>query len=105
MGIKIFWTDFAKGQLRQIFGYHKEKVSLKIARQIVSGIVNEAKILSNDPELGQIEDLLKERRQNFRCLIFSNYKIVYWINNEKQQIEVADVFDTRQNPVKIKRKK
>ena len=105
MEVKVFWTDFAKKQLRQIFEYHHEKVSLKIARKIVTGIVSEAKLLASNSEIGQIEELLTHRKENFRYLISTNYKIIYWINKDKQRIDIADVFDTRQNPVKIKRKK
>lgn len=39
MELKVFWTDFAKSELKNIFDYHKEKVSGKIARQIVEQIV------------------------------------------------------------------
>ena len=48
-----------------------------------------------------LRNLLKERIQNFRYLIFKNYKIIYWFNKEKNWIEIVDVFDTRQNPPKI----
>ena len=30
---------------------------------------------------------------------------IYWINTNKNRIEITDVFDTRQNPIKIKRTK
>jgi len=28
-------------------------------------------------------------------------KIVYWTNTKKNRIEITDVFDTRQNPIKL----
>ena len=34
-----------------------------------------------------------------------NYKIIYSVDIELKLIKVADVFDTRQNPIKIKRNK
>lgn len=105
MAIKVFWTDFAKKQLRQIFNYHHDKVSLITARKIVVGVVNEAQILVSDPEIGQIENLLIARKENFRYLLSGNYELIYWINKIENRIEIVDVFDTRQNPVKIKRKK
>lgn len=30
-----------------------------------------------------------------------NYKIIYWVNTRKQRIEIATIFDCRQNPAKI----
>nr|WP_264554426.1 hypothetical protein [Flavobacterium sp. N1861] len=55
------------------------------------------------PEIGQEESLLKQRSVHYRYLVFKNYKIIYSIDNEKGFIKIADVFDTRQNPLKIKR--
>lgn len=57
--------------------------------------------LKNQPEIGQIEELLIDRPQNFRYLVFKNYKIIYWINYPFNRIEIANVFDTRQNPQKL----
>lgn len=99
----VYWTDFAKSELKNIFDYHKEKVSLKIAHQIAKQISEKANGLSGFPELGALEELLKERAQSFRYIISTNYKIIYWINKDKSRIEVVDVFDTRQNPIKLKR--
>jgi len=48
---------------------------------------------------------LSERPQEFRYLIYKNYKIIYWYNQHKNWIEINDVFDTRQNPIKIRREK
>jgi hypothetical protein len=33
--------------------------------------------------------------------IYNYYKIVYWINSDFKRIEIANVFDCRQDPVKI----
>lgn len=105
MELKVFWTDFAKSELKNIFDYHKEKVNVKIAKQIVEQIVVTADELKSFSEMGAVEELLQSRPENFRYIINTNYKIIYWINKAKEQIEILDVFDTRQNPIKISRKK
>ncbi|OJV85901.1 type II toxin-antitoxin system RelE/ParE family toxin [Proteiniphilum sp.] len=105
MGLTVFWTDFAKNELKKIHHYHRKKVSVKVAQQISTQIVESTHILNNLPESGAIEELLQEKPQNFRYILSTNYKIIYWINKEKNRIEVVDVFDTRQNPVKMKRNK
>ncbi len=101
MGLKIYWTDFSKQELHKIFYYYQEKASLKVARKIVLGIENKTAILRTHPNTGQKEELLKNRFQNFRYLVFKNYKIIYWNNTKKSRVEIVDVFDTRQNPIKI----
>jgi hypothetical protein len=39
--------------------------------------------------------------EDFRYLVESNYKIIYW--KEDEIITIASVFDCRQNPEKIKK--
>lgn len=105
MELKIVWTDFAKSELKNIYAYHKNVASEKIAKKLVTKLVAETKNLSHHPESGQIEELLVNRPQKFRYLISGNYKIIYWANLDKNRIEILDVFDCRQNPIKIKRNK
>lgn len=101
MGLEIFWSQFAEDKLMDIFQYYKFKAGIKIAKKIVNEIVDKTLILDQNPKIGQIEDLLLERKQEFRYLISSNYKIIYYINSETNKIIIANVFDTRQNPVKL----
>lgn len=101
--MKIFWTDFSKNELRNIFNYHKEIANLKIARKLVTSITEEVLILQSQTEIGQREENLKDREQDFRFILHKNYKVIYWHNIKKNRVEITDVFDTRQNPKKIKR--
>ena len=102
MELIIYWTDFSKTQLRKIFSHYHENASLRIAQKLTIGIVEKTHILSTRPNIGQKEELLKDRKQEFRYLLFKNYKIIYWINYHKNQVEISDIFDTRQNPIKMK---
>jgi plasmid stabilization system protein ParE len=105
MELKLFWTDFSQKELQKIYEYYRDKVGSGIVKKIVKGIYNETLKLKAQPTIGQTEALLKHRKQEFRYLIYKNYKIIYWINNEEKRIEINDVFDTRQNPIKIERTK
>lgn len=103
MGLEVYWTKFSERELEKIFDYYNRKASYSIAKKLSDGIYNEALKLEQQPEMGQIEELLKNRKQQFRYLVYKSYKIIYWINNSESKIEIIDVFDTRQNPLKIKR--
>lgn len=103
MDLKIHWTDFAKTELQSIFKYYKKTVNQKLARKLVEKIVLQTLILSNQPHLGKKEPILSKRKQEFRCLIYKNYKIIYFHNKEKNRIDISDVFDTRQDALKLKR--
>ena len=102
MAIKIYWTDFSKTELQKIFSYYNKNATLKVARKMILGIENKTTILKTHPNIGHKEELLKDRKVEFRYLIFKNYKIIYWFNFEKNWIVISDVFDTRQNPIIIK---
>jgi len=103
MGLKIYWTDFAKAELNDIFKFYYENVGLKVAKNIITGIISHTLSLSLQPEMGAVELLLDNRKINFRYLVYKNYKIIYWYNKEKNRIDILDVFDTRQNPIKMER--
>lgn len=101
MGIEIYWSQWAETKLEDIFYYYRLKAGTKIARKIIVGIIDATIDLEKNPQIGQIEELLKDRPQEFRYLLYTNYKIVYWHNKEKSRIVIANVFDTRQNPDKL----
>jgi toxin ParE1/3/4 len=98
---KILWTDFSINQLKDIFDYHLIKASRNVAQRLVQKIIDATVILENNPKAGRKEDLLEDRHQEFRFLIVNNYKIIYWIDSEFSIVNIAVVFDTRQNPKKI----
>ena len=50
----------------------------------------------------KLDDILSTRPQNFRYLVFKNYKIIYWINQNKNRVDIVNIFDTRQSPLKMK---
>ena len=105
MGLKLYWTEFSKKELKSIYNYYREEAGQRVAKKIVDGIYNETLKLKKQPKIGQVEELLIDRKQEFRYLVFKNYKIIYWINELERQVEINDVFDTRQNPTKIEREK
>ena len=101
MELKVYWLQFAEDKLSDIYSYHKTKAGKKIAEKLINGIVDSTINLEEQPEIGQRENSLKKRKEEFRYLVFKNYKIVYWINYKAGIIEIANVFDTRQDPSKI----
>lgn len=105
MNVKVIWSEFAETQLDEIYKYYKNKASLKIANKIVTGIIKESDKLIKASFIGQEEDLLKDREIHYRYLVFKNYKVIYSVDEQNGFIKIADVFDTRQNPPKIKRTK
>jgi plasmid stabilization system protein ParE len=103
MELNVFWTQFAKDQLHDIFEYYNRKSrSINVAKKLVDSIVDHTIGLEKQPYTGQKEELLSDRPQKFKYLVFKSYKIIYWINEPKKRIDIAHVFDTRQDPFKIR---
>ena len=105
MNFTVIWSDFAASELDKIFEYYVENTSLKVANNILSKILLEPNQILTYPEITQTEELLIDRESEYRYLIWSNYKIIYSIDFETKRTLIADVFDTRQNPTKMKRTK
>ena len=103
MELKVIWSKFAESQLDEIYDYYYKNVSVKSAKKLLKGIINEPDRLINSALIGQEEELLKERKNHYRYLVYKNYKLIYFVDTNKGFIKIADVFDTRQNPSKMKR--
>ncbi len=101
MELEVYWLELAENKLEEIYNYYSIKASKKIAKKLINGIVDTTIGIDKQPEIGQIENNLSNRHQHFRYLVFKNYKIVYWINYDSKRIEIANIFDTRQDPQKL----
>jgi plasmid stabilization system protein ParE len=105
MELKLNWTEYSRKELRKIFLYYKSSSNLKMARNKVEEISKEVLILEKFPFIGQKEELLVDREEEFRYFLYENHKIIYYVDLEKNLVEIVDIFDCRQEPLKIKRTK
>jgi len=97
--MKVIWSDFSSDILVEIYLYYKEKAGYTIAKRIKSQIFESTKQLIKHPISGQIEETLKHLGEGHRYLLEGNYKIIY--KQIEEGILITDVFDTRQDPIKI----
>ena len=99
--MEIFWNQKPIDNLKLIYEYYLGRANEFIADKITEGIVYETIRLSKNPKIGQIEELLIKYLQEYRYIVHGNYKIIYFENRPKNRIDIVNVFDTRQNPIKI----
>jgi addiction module RelE/StbE family toxin len=90
---KIFWTYHAKQDLKDIYIYLKENVSIVIAKKIRNEIYQSPTEITF-PEQFQLDGY----RFDCRRIIIRDYKILYCIKDDA--IYVVRVFNTLQNPLK-----
>lgn len=101
--LKIIWTSKAISDLENIFLLHSPK-SKNSAYKTIEKIYNSVSVFKNGLlNTGQKEALLSHLSKPYRYLISGNYKIIY--SHASKTVFIHTVFDTRQNPKKLKTKK
>ena len=92
MELAVYWLELAENKLEDIYSYYSVKASKKIAQKLVDGIVDRTIGIEKQPRKGTIELSLKHREQEFRYLVFKNYKIIYWIKSMTIRKDTHEVF-------------
>ena len=98
--MKLFYTNQAIESLNEALSFIATKVTDNKLLEIRTQILDKADTLLLQPYQGQVEPYLVHLNLEHRRLIEGNYKIIYRIVGET--IYVTDVFDTRQEPSKMK---
>ena len=95
--IKILWDNQAKADLKIIFEFIKLK-SPQGAKNVINDIIAHSKSI-HFTEQYQVDEFLGNP---YRRMIVRDYKIVYKIHS-KTEIRILQIFDVRQNPIKLKK--
>ncbi len=99
--MKVKFTAAAWRRMRQIRAYHTKQGNSKKGRKITYRILEKSKALEDHPNIGQEEENLKELGQGHRYVLVDKiYKIIYFVI--KPIVFITDIFDTRQDPDKMK---
>ncbi|WP_230406398.1 hypothetical protein [Flavobacterium fluviale] len=77
MELKIYWTDFAKAELKKIFDFYKKEASVTVAKKLVVGITRETlKLKPNSTNaIGQKEELLESYSEEIRIWFIKIIKL------------------------------
>lgn len=97
--MRIVFTEEAIKNLDDIYDYYQE-IAPPVAYKIIEAIIERANQLINFPDSGPEEPYLKHLGLGHRHLIEGNYKIVFTRDNTT--VSITHIFDTRQNPDKLK---
>lgn len=98
--MKLVYTEQALKSLEEALKFIAPHVSIETLEAIRNKIVKRADKLIKNPMLGKKEEYLEHLGLNHRRIIESHYKIIYRIIN--QTIYITDIFDSRQDPEKMK---
>jgi plasmid stabilization system protein ParE len=98
--MKVLITEPAKESLKEICKHYRRLEFDSYAVKVRKTILEKAKSLSDNPERGQKEEMLKSLDQGHRYLLVeSHFKIIYLIDDSR--VIVTDIFDTHQHPNKV----
>lgn len=58
MDLTVYWTQIAENKLNDIFEYYKWNVGVRVAQQLINGIIDTSLALDKNAYGGQKEELL-----------------------------------------------
>jgi plasmid stabilization system protein ParE len=101
--MKIYWTHKADARIDEIFDFYNER-SPKVAREILIDIKRAVEPLVKFPQMAAIEPILSDLSISFRSLVVRNiYKIIYYVDEKNETINIVTVWDCRQDNKKLKK--
>lgn len=98
---QVVWSERAYDTLRKIVDYVSQ-TSPKGAKDVVKELAKTAQTLVVLPRRNPVEPLLSDAPAEYRFLLKWHYKIIYTVLESEGMVLVVGVFDTRQNPDKLK---
>ncbi|WP_417430612.1 type II toxin-antitoxin system RelE/ParE family toxin [Halpernia sp.] len=101
IAFELHWSFQSRKSLRDIRKYYSEVANIRISNKLVQDIISSAEILKDSQYIGQKEILLENRKSEYRYLVYINYKIIYSVDVSQKKILIHEVFDCRQNPLKL----
>lgn len=101
MIMNVSWSKQAANSLQQATAYVREEFGVLAKQKLMNEVRDFVKILSTNPKIGKIEPLLYNAPQEYRSFVINHInKAVYYINTEKDTIEIVALWDTRREPQK-----
>jgi len=95
--LRIRWTEEASDNLENIVKYLESNWSEKELKSFFLKLEKQLELISIFPQAYPLSAIAKKVH---RCVFMENLSIYYTIDNE--YIVLLSIFDTRQNPVKLK---
>lgn len=97
--MQVIWSPDAEKELDNIIEYCLTTFGMRTASNVYKVMKHYDTLLAQNPYMGKTEVLLEKYPQKFRSMVVhQHYKLVYYVDNHKEEIRVTDIWDTRRNP-------
>lgn len=90
MAFKINWSAFFEVQSDEIYEYYEKHASLRVATKIVNEIIQESEKLIKASFIGHQEQLLKERKTQYRYLVTRDIKLIYSVDEKTNLLKLLN---------------
>ncbi|MDG1728703.1 MAG: type II toxin-antitoxin system RelE/ParE family toxin [Algibacter sp.] len=98
--MKVFLSELAESKLLKLSQYLLEEWNLKTRDKFISKLDDKIKQISNQPDNCPKSS---EFKNLYKCVVTKQTTFFYRIIAERKEIEIITIFDTRQNPDKLKK--
>lgn len=99
MVVQVIWQEDALRELQEALRYGKENFGQQVVERFYEQIGKWEVLLAANPYMGSLEPLLAARPTPYRSLVVhKHYKLIYWVDEKKETLYVADLWDTRREP-------
>tara|TARA_R110002096_G_scaffold214462_1_gene402153 strand:- start:227 stop:529 length:303 start_codon:yes stop_codon:yes gene_type:complete len=98
--MKVFLSELAESKLLKLNDYLLENWNLKTRDKFIEKLSEKMKQISIQPQSCPESS---EFKGLYKCVVTKQTTFYYRISTELKEVEVITIFDTRQNPEKLKK--
>ena len=98
--MKVFLSELAENKLLKLSEYLLENWNLKTRDKFIEKLTGKIEQISLQPESCSKSS---EFKGLYKCVVTKQTTFYYRISTELDEIEIITIFDTRQNPNKLKK--
>lgn len=103
--LQVKVSDIARQTLNDIVDYYLEHFGYQPADRLITEFEKKLHYIATYPETGFPEPLAFGMVPFYRAVHISRYlKLIYYVEDEDHAVMVADVWDTRMHPDKLKQR-
>ena len=97
--MRVSWSTQAAEALRDTTSYVRREFGIIAKQKLLTEVREVIGLLPSNPYIGKIEHLLQNASVVYRSFVINKLnKIVYYVNEETDTIEIAALWDTRREP-------
>tara|TARA_R110002124_G_C8761073_1_gene499140 strand:- start:201 stop:503 length:303 start_codon:yes stop_codon:yes gene_type:complete len=98
--MKVFLSELAENKLLKLSDYILENWNLKTRDKFIEKLTEKIKQISLQPESCPKSS---EFKGLYKCVVTKQTTFYYRISTELNEVEIITIFDTRQNPNKLRK--